>query len=608
MLGRSLTIGVTPVTIVAVMPASFAFPYENIDVWMPAAAAPLIAFDRSTDVRRLQLAGRLRSGVSLAQAADDVARAGVAVEAPGDRQEGVSRRVASLEGDLTRAVRPVLLAFAVAGAIVLIVACSNVASILIGRTASRQREIAVRRALGASPGRLMMSVLSESILIAAAGAGVGLLFAVTAVRVVERWATGIVPRLADIRIDWVIFAFACAITALSSILGAAPAFRALQTGAVSLRASGAGPRGRGNRVRGALIVIQIGLAVVLLTSGALLVRTVVGLLGSDAGIQPRGTVVSQLMLTETTRFDAAGRGPLLSELLRRIRELPGVKSAGAGSSLPPDNAYLEIRVQLTNGTRAPTPDTRAPMHLLSLASVTPGYLESLGARLLAGRHLTDADGRRDRPVAVISESASRALMDGRNPIGRELPMGLVGPMRGRAHATVVGVVSDIKYLGLEEPAGPAIYVLWSELPAGQAYLAIRTSGNAVSTMPAIRAILHDLDPGMPVQPARTLGEVLQRSVADRRLRALLGGSIACLAFAVALVGLSGGLARVVSERRYELALRAALGAPPERAGRRALAQRAAPAGPGLCVRRPAPPAPAPAPSPMPPRGSPHHPP
>jgi putative ABC transport system permease protein len=162
-------------------------------------------------------------------------------------------------------------------------------------------------------------------------------------------------------------------------------------------------------------------------------------------------------------------------------------------------------------------------------------------------------------------------------------MELVGPMRGRAHATVVGVVSDIKYSGLEGPAGPAIYVMWNELPTGQAFLAVRTSDNALSTVPGIRAILREIDPGMPLQPTRTLDDVLQRSVADRRLRALLGGSIACLAFAVALVGLAGGLARVVSERRYELAIRAALGATPSRAVRMVMTEGAALAGAGLVI-------------------------
>jgi predicted lysophospholipase L1 biosynthesis ABC-type transport system permease subunit len=183
---------------------------------------------------------------------------------------------------------------------------------------------------------------------------------------------------------------------------------------------------------------------------------------------------------------------------------------------------------------------------------------------------------------VISVSAARALMDGRDPIGRELPMPLPG-MRGRPRATVIGVVSDIKYLGLEEPAGATIYVMWTDLPTGQAYLAVRTSGSVRALSPAVRAVLRDVDPGMPLQPFRSLDDVLGRSVADRRLRALLAGSIACLAFAVALVGLAGGLARVVSERRYELAIRAALGATPSRAMRMVMIEGASLAAVGLIV-------------------------
>jgi hypothetical protein len=253
-----------------------------------------------------------------------------------------------------------------------------------------------------------------------------------------------------------------------------------------------------------------------------------------------------------------------------------VTAAGAGSSLPPDNAAMEMRVRLVEGASDVT-------HSLSLAAVTPGYLEALGARLLAGRHFEDGDSHRDRPMVVISESAARALMGGRDPIGRELPMGLVGQLRGSPRARVVGVVSDIKYLGLEEAAGATIYVPWSALPTGQAFLAVRRSGNPLSTVPAVHAILRELDPGIPLQPARTLDEVLRRSVADRRLRALLGGGIACLAFAVALVGLAGGLARVVSERRYELAIRSALGATPSRAVRMIMTEGALLAGTGLAV-------------------------
>src|SRR4029079_8422776 len=170
--------------------------------------------DRTPDARRFQLIGRLRPGASLAQVRDDVARASAASDDPDDR--GVVRRVASLEEDLTRAVRPALIAFAVAAGLVLIVACSNVASILIGRTALRQRELAVRRALGASPGRLVMSVFSESAIIAVAGAAMGLLLAAAATRAVEQWGAGIIPRLGEIRIDWTVLIFACALAALAS--------------------------------------------------------------------------------------------------------------------------------------------------------------------------------------------------------------------------------------------------------------------------------------------------------------------------------------------------------------------------------------------------------
>lgn len=576
LVGRTLTLGTTAVTVVAVTPAAFAVPSERVDAWMPAAAAPGIAFDRSEDARRFQIVGRLRPGASLDQARDDAARARRAMDPDADpRTAGPDVR--SLHAVVTGGVRPVLIAFAFAASIVLIVACSNVASILIGRTVARERDLAVRRALGASPGRLMMSVLSESAAIAVAGAALGVLLAAVAVRVVERWAAGVLPRLGEISLDWVALLFACAIAALASVLGALPALRAVRAGGVSLRAGGAVSSGGGVWTRSALIVIQIALAVVLLTSGALLTRTIVGLLRSDVGIDSRGATVSQLMLMETTRFDAAGRAPLLAEVLQRVRALPGVVAAGAGSDLPPDNAGIEMHVRLVDGTKE-------AVHVLSLGTVTPGFLQAVGARLLAGRHFQEGDERRDRPVVVISRSAARALIEQPDPVGRELPMSLIGPMRRRGHPIVIGVVDDIKYAGLAGPAGPTIYAMWNELPTGQPYLVVRGAPGAAAVLaPAVRAILRELDPGIPVQPSKALDEVLAGSIADRRLRALLAGSVACLAFAVALVGLAGGLVRVVSERRYELAIRAALGATPARAVRMIMTEGAALAAAGLVL-------------------------
>ena len=562
-LGARLTIGDVPLIVVGIMPAAFAFPSAGVDVWMPVAVAPGIAFDWSADARRFHLVGRLRPGVSIAQAADEASRTRQALD-PESSREVARVRVESLNEMLVAPARPVLLAFAAAGAIVLLIACANVATILIGRTVSRRRELAVRRALGASPVRLMTGVVSESVLVTGAGSIAGMLLAVLAVRLVARWAAGILPRLSELAVDWRVLLFAVASAAAASALAALPALRAVGGGAEQLREGGPTMRAGSRRLRGTLVVTQIALAVTLLSGGGLLARTILGLLHAGVGLDTRGAAVSQLMLTRSMSFAAADRGPMLDELLRRVRAIPGVTDAGAGSSLPPDNAGIEMRVTFEeNGVRT--------SHFLTEAGATPGYLPALGARILQGRDFEEADDGLARPVVVLSESAARVLMPPGDVVGRELPVSLPG-LRGRGHPAVIGVVSDVKYLGLEAQAGPTVYLRWRDLPAGQSYLAVRSSSGAAAIAPQLRAVLRAIDPRLPLMPVRSLDEVVERSVADRRLRALLGGAVALLAFAVAMVGLAGSLTRVVSERRRELAIRAALGATPARTVRAILGE------------------------------------
>ena len=574
--GAPLTVADAGLTIAGVMPAAFAFPSEQTDVWMPARAAPAIVFDRSTDARRFRLVGRLRPGASVAQARDEAARVRAQLDTDARPRENAPVTVSRIDERLVGPIRPVLMAFTIAAAIVLLIACANVATILVGRTLGRQRELAVRRALGASPRQLIASILSEAVTITLAGTLLGIAVALTAVRLVERWAAGVVPRLGDIRIDWTVLTFACLVTAVASLLSALPACRAARRATPALRTTGAGATRLDRRTRASLIVIQIAAAVVLLAGGGLLTRTIVGLLRVDLGVASQGTVVTTLMLTDTTSFSASDRGPVLQDVLRRTRALPGVTAAGAGSTMPPENASIELRVTLVGNQGRQS-------HSLSYAAATPGYLPAIGARLLQGRDFADGDETRDRPVAILSESAARALMGTGDPIGRELPIGLVGRLRTRGRATVIGVVSDIRYRGLDASAGPSIYVLWNDHPAGQPFLAVRTSATAASLAPALRTILRDVDPRMPLMPVRTLDEVVQRSVADERLRALLGGSVALLAFAVAMVGLAGSLTRIVFERRQELAIRAALGATPARSVRTIMNEGVALAGIGVSI-------------------------
>ena len=556
-LGQRIVVGEAPLTVVGVMPPAFAFPSEQTDVWMPMAAAPAVVFDKSNDSRRFHLVGRLKAGTSLARVRDEAIRAAAAVEPQSPRRPGPTLRVTSLQERVIADVRPALLAFTIAAAIVLVIACANVATILVGRTLGRGRELAVRRALGASPRTLLVSVAAESLLVTSAGAILGILIAFGSVRLVTRWAAGIIPRLAEIQVDWVTLGFALATTAVAALLSAVPAFRTAGRSSASLRVAGSGAR-IDRRTRGALIVVQIALAVVLLAGGALLTRTIVGLLQDELGVAAGGTVVTQLMLTSSTSFTAADRAPLVHDVLDRIRALPGVSAAGAGSNLPPDNGSIEMRVSLVGRDGARN-------YRLSLASATPGYLPALGARMVEGRDFRDGDGGNAPLVAVLSQSAARDLMpEHGSPVGRELPVTLPG-LRDRGRARVIGVVSDIKYGGLEAPAGGAVYVMWSEFAAGRTFIAIRTPADPAVVAPALRAILRERDPRLPLLPVRTLEDVVARSIADRRLRALLGGSVALLAFAIAMVGLAGSLMRMVSERREELAIRAALGASPARA-------------------------------------------
>lgn len=556
-LGRSITVGEITATVIGVMPDAFAFPSQAIDVWIPARVAPAIAFDRSSDERRFRLLGRLKRGVSFAQAREDVLRARQRLEPDFKGLSPATTRVDSLYDALVGPVRPVLLAFAASAAIVLLIACANIATILIGRTVARRRELAVRSALGASRSQLFVTIVAESMLITLAGAALGTGLAVGAVRGIGAWAAGILPRLADVRVDWSVLGFAFVVAALASVVAAAPALRSIARVTITAR-PGVGDTPVGVRVRTLLAVSQIALAVLLLSAGGLLARTIVGLLRADIGVEPHGVVVSQLMLADSMGFGAIGRQAWMENVLQHVRAIPGAVAAGAGSTLPPDNAPIVVTARFVTGIKV----TETPE--ISLASVTPGYLEALGARLLQGRYFDEADEHHGDLVTVLSESAARALMPDVNPVGRPLPIELPG-MRGRGRATVLGVVANVKYSGLESAPGPAIYVLWKEMPAAQLYLALRTHGEALAAAPTLRAVLREVDPRMPVMPIRRLDDVVQRSVADRRLRALLASSVALLAFAIALVGLAGGLGRMVSERRHELAIRAALGATPARA-------------------------------------------
>jgi hypothetical protein len=260
-------------------------------------------------------------------------------------------------------------------------------------------------------------------------------------------------------------------------------------------------------------------------------------------------------MADTTTFAANARAPYVSQVLERVRVLPGVQSAGIGSTLPPRVSPLQMGINVeVKG--------RSNFQVLTLASVTPGYFAALGARVVRGRTFTDGDVGGAGPVAVLSESAARHLFPNHDLVDRALPFSLP-PIAGRARRPrIIGIVGDIKYAGLDSASSGTVYLLWNDLPAGTSYLVVRGSQDPLALAPALRRVIRDADPSMPVPEVRSLDDEILRSIADRRLRVLPAASFAILALAVALVGLSAVSSRAVAERRRELAIRGALGATP----------------------------------------------
>jgi predicted permease len=309
-------------------------------------------------------------------------------------------------------------------------------------------------------------------------------------------------------------------------------------------------------------VLQVAVSVVLLIGAGLLARTVSRLLSTDLGVDGRSALTVPLHMSEVSRFDQGSRAAFLRDLLQRVRALPGVEAAGIGTNLPPATAPVAFSVRVVQ-------DGRAETRTFDLASASAGYFDAIGARLVRGRWFDAAD-ETGAPAIVLSETAARHLAGLGDPIGRPLPFGLPTPEGGRMTPTVIGIVEDVRHRGLEQPASGSLYLRWSELPASTVQLAVRSTRSIEDLGPAILRMLRDLDPALPLPEVRTMADLARRSIAGREVRAVLVGAFALLAGVLSLTGLATALGRSVGERRREIAVRAALGATPERTTRQVL--------------------------------------
>jgi predicted permease len=559
-IGRAFTIGTRPLRVVGVLPATFKV-ISDADIWTLARGAGALQIVGQDDSRYYQMVARVASGRSMDFARADAAAALPSL-VPAQQKDNWRLEMTSLRTAVLGESRPVLLAFLVAALLVLLVACANVAMLLVNRAIARTREFAVRVALGASRTRLLTIALMEAAILAGTGCLGGWWIARLATAFLQQ-TTGLdLPATATLPADTPIALGAIAAGVLVMLVCAgAPLVTLRRTGLASaLRTTTTtGSRG-GRQIRSALVVIQLSMTVVLLTGAGLLGRTLLAVSRTDLGLDARQHVVTMALPIGESTADAAGRLAIVRRILGETRQLPGVVAAGIGGALPPSagGVVFTIRVSTSEGS---VNATRA----FDLVPVTDGYFDALGARIVTGRVFTQADTLSSDPTCVMSEAALKHLaLVTSTAIDSTLNLSLPTASGKRVKPRIVGVVRDIRYSGLDTPAQGGVYVPWQQIPLRSGFLVARTTGDPAALAAPLMRIVRDADPSMPLSPARTLEAVVDVALAPRAARFSLVGVFAIGAALLGIVGLSGALIRSVVERQRELAIRAAVGASPRR--------------------------------------------
>jgi predicted permease len=465
---------------------------------------------------------------------------------------GWSTVVKSLPAEVAAPLRPALLVLLAGGGLLLVIACGNVANLLLARAAGRGREIATRAALGASAGRLVRQVLTESTLLTLAGGLCGLGAAAVGSRVLVRFLPEIAPRWQEVGVDLRVALLTLGLALASGLAsGVVPAFRLARADLRSGLHEGGGGASlgwRGNRAAGLLAVTQLALSFVLLVGAGLLVRSFWRLTHVDPGFDPEGVLTLRVELPKSQYPEARQRAAFFARAQDRLRALPGVERAGAVSSLPLAGSTNFSLIKIPG--RQTSDRDFAPFY-----AVTPGYLETLRIRLTAGRTLDE----RDRAAIVVSESLARQYFPGEDPIGKTL---LLGGSQDPGRR-IVGVVGDVRARGLESAGDAAIYGLYEQSPATAMSFCLRASAGRVDPVrliPAARQAILGIDPRQPVDAVGTLDQVVRDSVADHRLALFALSTFAGLALVLATVGIYGVLSHRVGRATREIGVRVALGA------------------------------------------------